>query len=88
MIDFVPFEKNFHVETSPLPVIAAQCSPLLVALGLRAGLDLLGHLSYSGDYLLWVGVRRRASSVLRRALTSFQQLPSLSFKNWYVATVG
>ena len=26
----------------------------------------LGHLSQSGDLLLWVGVRRRASSVVRR----------------------
>ena len=26
----------------------------------------LGHLSHSGDLLLWVGVRRRASSVVRR----------------------
>ena len=25
----------------------------------------LGHLSHSGDLLLWVGVRRRASSVVR-----------------------
>ena len=41
---------------------------------------LLGHLSHSGDLLLWVGVRRRASSVtscpsfvVRRALTSSPQ---------------
>ena len=27
----------------------------------------LGHLSNSGDLLLWVGVRRRPSSVVRRA---------------------
>ena len=40
----------------------------------------LGHLSHSGDLLLWVGVRRRASSVVRRpsfvvrrALTSSPQ---------------
>ena len=26
---------------------------------------LLGHLSHSGDLLLWVGVRRRASFVVR-----------------------
>ena len=30
-------------------------------------LSLLGHLSHSGDLLLWVGVRRRASCVVRRA---------------------
>ena len=34
---------------------------------------LLGHLSHSGDLLLWVGVRRRASCVVRRALTSSSQ---------------
>ena len=28
----------------------------------------LGHLSHSGDLLLWVGVRRRASSIVRRPL--------------------
>ena len=34
----------------------------------------LGHLSHSGDLLLWVGVRRRpSSSVVRRALTSSSQ---------------
>ena len=33
----------------------------------------LGHLSHSGDLLLWVGVRRRPSSVVRRALTSSPQ---------------
>ena len=40
----------------------------------------LGHLSHSGDLLLWVGVRRRAvcvvrrpSSVVRRPLTSSSQ---------------
>ena len=40
----------------------------------------LGHLSHSGDLLLWVGVRRRssfvvrrASCVVRRALTSSSQ---------------
>ena len=42
----------------------------------------LGHLSNLGDQLLWVGVRggassivRRASCVLRRALTSSSQEP-------------
>ena len=33
----------------------------------------LGHLSHSGDLLLWVGVRRRASFVVLRALTSSSQ---------------
>ena len=33
----------------------------------------LGHLSHSGDLLLWVGVRCRASYVVRRALTSSPQ---------------
>ena len=33
----------------------------------------LGHLSHSGDLLLWVGDRRRASCVVRRALTSSPQ---------------
>ena len=33
----------------------------------------LGHLSHSGDQLLWVGVRRRPSCVVRRALTSSHQ---------------
>ena len=33
----------------------------------------LGHLSHSGDLLLWVGVRRRASSVVRRPFTSSSQ---------------
>ena len=28
---------------------------------------LLGHLSHSGNLLLWVGVRRRASCVVRRS---------------------
>ena len=36
-------------------------------------LVLLGHLSHSGDLLLWVSVRRRPSSVVRRALTSSSQ---------------
>ena len=35
--------------------------------------NLLGHLSHSGDLLLWVGVRHRASFVVRRALTSSSQ---------------
>ena len=35
--------------------------------------EFLGHLSHSGDLLLWVGVRRRASSVVRRPLTSSSQ---------------
>ena len=35
--------------------------------------EFLGHLSHSGDLLRWVGVRRRASSVVRRALTSSPQ---------------
>ena len=30
----------------------------------------LGHLNHSGDLLLWVGVRRGASCVVRRLLTS------------------
>ena len=34
---------------------------------------LLGHLSHSGDLSLWVGVRRRPSCVVRRALTSSTQ---------------
>ena len=33
----------------------------------------LGHLSHSGDLLLWVGVRRRPSCVVRRALTFSSQ---------------
>ena len=33
----------------------------------------LGHLSHSGDLLLWVGVRRRALSVVRRPLISSSQ---------------
>ena len=33
----------------------------------------LGHLSHSGDLLLWVGVRRRGSCVVRRPLTSSSQ---------------
>ena len=33
----------------------------------------LGHLSHSGDLLLWVGVRRRPSCVVRRPLTSSSQ---------------
>ena len=33
----------------------------------------LGHLSHSGDLLLWVGVRRRAVCVIRRPLTSSSQ---------------
>ena len=36
-------------------------------------IDFLGHLSHSGDLLLWVGVRRRSSCVVRRALTSSSQ---------------
>ena len=43
-------------------------------------LILLGHLSHSGDLLLWVGVRRRAScgvrrpsSIVHRPLTSSSQ---------------
>ena len=36
-------------------------------------ISFLGHLSHSGDLLLWVGVRRRASCVVRRALTSSPQ---------------
>ena len=43
-------------------------------------LSFLGHLSHSGDLLLWVGVRRRssfvvrrASCIVRRALTSSSQ---------------
>ena len=34
---------------------------------------LLGHLSHSCDVLVWVGVRRRASSVVCHALTSSPQ---------------
>ena len=37
------------------------------------GFPFLGHLSHSGDLLLWVGVRRRATCVVRRALTSSPQ---------------
>ena len=40
---------------------------------LNMALRFLGHLSHSGDLLLWVGVRRRASSVVHRALTSSPQ---------------
>ena len=36
-------------------------------------LSFLGQLSHSGDLLLWVGVRRRASFVVRRGLTSSSQ---------------
>ena len=35
--------------------------------------EFLGHLCHSGDLLLWVGVRRRALFVVRRALTSSSQ---------------
>ena len=34
---------------------------------LKAQVSFLGHLSHSGDLLLWVGVRRRPSCVVRRA---------------------
>ena len=40
-------------------------SQLEIHLTKRLALDLLGHLSHSGDLLLWVGVRRRASCVVR-----------------------
>ena len=36
-------------------------------------LEFLGHLSLSGDLLLWVGVHRRLSSEVRRALASSSQ---------------
>ena len=35
----------------------------------------LGHLSHSGDLLLWVGVRHRPSFLVRRPLTSSLQEP-------------
>ena len=41
--------------------------PLLMAF---ATWIFLGHMSHSGDLLLWVGVRCPASSVMRRPLTS------------------
>ena len=44
------------------------------------------NLSQSSDLLLWVGVRRRPSSVMRRALTSSSQ--ELLDQIWYVASVG
>ena len=53
----------------------------------------LGHLSNSGDLLLWAGVRRRQSSVMRRALTcSTQELLLKNFwanlnQIYYVASV-
>ena len=34
---------------------------------------ILGHMSNSGDLLLWVGVRRRATCVVRRAFKSSAQ---------------
>ena len=44
---------------------------------------------HSGDLLLWVGVRRRLSSVVHRALTSSsQELLGQSYQIWYVASVG
>ena len=39
----------------------------------------LDHQSHSGDLLLWVGVRRRASSVVRRA--SCVERPGQSYSN-------
>ena len=49
----------------------------------------LGHLSHSGDLLLWVGVRRHASCVVRRPLTSSsQELRANLNQIWYVASVG
>ena len=41
----------------------------------------LGHLSKSGDLLLWVGVRRRP-------LTSSQKLLAHLNQIWYVSSVG
>ena len=44
----------------------------------------LGHLSNSGDLLLWVGVRRRLSSVCPAVTSSSQELRGQS----YAASVG
>ena len=41
----------------------------------------LGHLSHSGDILLWVGVRCRPSCVVRRAFTFSSLLPGIDQTN-------
>ena len=59
-----------------------------------SGFWFLGHLSYSGDLLLSVFVRRRAMCVVRRPLT-FEHFRLLLWKGWtnfnqiwYIATMG
>ena len=51
----------------------------------------LSHLSHSGDLLLWVGVRRRASCVVRRASCVVLLLKN-DWANlnqvWHVVSVG
>ena len=46
---------------------------ITIQLSKKEILGFLGHLSHSGDLLLWVGVRRRLSCVVGRALTSSSQ---------------
>ena len=46
---------------------AIVCAIYIAAIDIRY--IFLGHLSHSGDLLLWVGVRRRASFVARRSLS-------------------
>ena len=66
-------------EKKPIHVYDIEQSLLGKCFGFRRSLIrpyytyFLGHLSHSGDLLLWVGVRRRASCVVRRALTSSSQ---------------
>ena len=45
-------------------VTILSLSHLYITLKWTIFLDLLGHLSHSGDLLLWVGVRRRPSCVV------------------------
>ena len=60
-----------HLANTELPVFFQNVG--------YVGIGFLGHLSHSGDLLLWVGVRRRPSSIVRRPLTSSsQELPGQS----------
>ena len=47
----------------------------------------LGHLSDAGDLLLWVGVRRHSSCVVRQHLLFKYYWANLN-QTWYVASVG
>ena len=47
--------------------------------------NFLGHLSHSGDLLLWVDVRRRASCV---NIFSSETTGPNHYQIWYVASLG